>query len=556
MSRSDSGDGSALPTTANWAKNPQIQQSRRSSMAASRSTPSPKTTASKFAQQIAEKVSEPPIAAPAVVPTPSPIDAPTEPSEGNLKEEEKTLNNEIPKPAPPAENVEYTRPSLVSLEQAVRTIIESKFEWSLDRSLYDEETLNVIDNYPMLVDPNGGAIRHAQMAQQDRVTLKRDEEEQNILQAISTTTEDDENLPSGSLQLGGEPEPQEGQNDSVTGQRNVFQQRAFNHSFDPASHLANDFSHMSFGGSVLTPAQQQLLLLKSNNQAQDSSADQFRRNTGNTSMHQSQLSNPFVSQNQHLNLFPGHARQASRFNFTNDSTSSSATVKPATSAQLMAQQSAMMPTNQAKAYTHQQQQQQQSSMHTSFYSGVQGPPPGLKSTGTPPISGGGMFGQGHGFAGAMASQNFGNGTLTGKAGDEMRHFFPRRQPGMMGNGLGTDDSGKREFMFPSFLPKPTMPSSTPPAPGLLGSLVGPVPGAFAGYHDPGLSKQKKKGKKHRHANTSSSGGGGIVDLADPSILQARMHHGGAGQGPYNTSQGQGGYASNMMYGGGFGGQRY
>ena len=526
-------------------------------MAASRSTPSPKISASKLAQQITEKAAEPPIPTPAAAPTPPPIEMPAESLSEDSKEKEKTFRSESQKTTSSVENLEYARPSLISLEQAVKTVIESKFEWSLDRSLYDEETLNVIDNYPMLVDPNGGAIRHAQMAQQARVTLKRDEEEQNILQAISSTTDDDENLPSGSLQLGGEPEPQEGQNNSVVGQRNAFQPRAFNHSFDPASHLTNDFSNMSFGGGVLTPAQQQqLLMLKSNNQPQDSTGDQFRRNTGNNSMHQSQLSNPFVSQNQHLNLFPGHARQASRFNFTNDSTSSSATVKPATSAQLMAQQSAMMPTNQAKAYTAQQQQQQQSSMHTSFYSGVQGPPPGLKSTGTPPISGGGMFGQGHGFAGAMASQNFGNGTLTGKGSDDMRHFFPRRQPGMMGNSLGTDDSGKREFMFPSFLPKPTMPSSTPPAPGLLSSLAGPAPGAFAGYHDQGLSKQKKKGKKHRHANTSSSGGGGIVDLADPSILQARMHHGGAGQGPYNTSQGQGGYASNMMYGGGFGGQRY
>ena len=559
MSRSDSGDGSALPTTANWAKNPQIQQSRRSSMAASRSTPSPKTAASKLAQQISEDISEPPAPTPTIDTAPPPVETHVEPPAGSSREEtEKEAISKNRSPVPESEVHEVKIPSL-GLEEALKTVMESKFEWSLDRSLYDEETLSVIDNYPMLVDPNGGAIRHAQKAQQDRETLKRDEEEQNIMQAISTTTEDDENLASGSLQLGGEPEPQEGQNDSLTGQRNAFQQRAFTHNFEPTSHLVNEFSNMGFGGGVLTPAQQQqLLMLKSSTQAQDSTIDQFRRNTGgNTSMHQSQLSNPFVSQNQHLNLFPGHARQASRFNFTNDSSSSSATVKPATSAQLMAQQSAMMPTNQAKAYTaQQQQQQQQSGMHT-FYSGVQGPPPGLKSTGTPPISGGGMFGQGHGFAGAMAGQHFGNGTLTGKGGDDvMRQFFPRRQPGMMGNGLGTDDTGKREFMFPSFLPKPTMPSSTPPAPGLLSSVAGPAPGAFAGYHDQGLSKQKKKGKKHRHANTSSSGGGGIVDLADPSILQARMHHGGAGQGPYNASQGQGGYASNMMYGGGFGGQRY
>ena len=501
-----------------------------------------------------DKSTEPAVPTPAVANTPPPIRASTESLEEDLKEKEGISGNDI-QSVTSFEKSEYTRPSLISFEQSLKTIIGSKFKWSLDRTIHDEETLNIIDNYPILVDANGGAIRHAQMAQQDRETLKRDEEEQNILQAMSTTADDDENLPSGSLQLGGEPEPQEGQNDSVAGQRNAFQQRAYNQSFDPASQLTNDFSNMGFGGSLLTPAQQQqLLMLKSNGQPQDPTGNQFRRNTGNTSLHQSQLSNPFVSQNQHLNLFSNHARQASRFNFSNDSTFSSATVKPATSAQLMAQQSAMMPTNQAKAYTA-QQQQQQSGMHTSFYSGVQGPPPGLKSTGTPPISGGGMFGQGHGFAGAMANQNFGNGTLTGKGGDEMRHFFQRRQPGMMGNDLGTDDSGKREFMFPSFLPKPTIPSSTPLVPGPLGSLAGLAPGPFVDLHDQSLSKQKKKGKKHRHANTSSLGGGGIVNLADPSILQARMHLGGAGQGQYNTSQGQGGYPSSMVYGGGFGGQR-
>jgi len=69
------------------------------------------------------------------------------------------------------------------------------------------------------------------------------------------------------------------------------------------------------------------------------------------------------------------------------------------------------------------------------------------------------------------------------------------------------------------------------------------------------SKQKKKGKKHRHANTSSSGGSGLVDLADPSILQARMHptgqsNAGVGQGLFG-GQSQGGY-NPMMYNGGGG----
>src|SRR5204863_1462044 len=97
--------------------------------------------------------------------------------------------------------------------------------------------------------------------------------------------------------------------------------------------------------------------------------------------------------------------------------------------------------------------------------------------------------------------------------------------------------GKREYMFPSFSNQyPPSNSSTPaPAANVLASLYGSQPGAFQDFG----SKQKKKGKKHRHANTSSSGGSGLVDLADPSILQARMqsqqqqhvqHQGNAGFG--------------------------
>ncbi|CCF37536.1 hypothetical protein CH063_08842, partial [Colletotrichum higginsianum] len=116
------------------------------------------------------------------------------------------------------------------------------------------------------------------------------------------------------------------------------------------------------------------------------------------------------------------------------------------------------------------------------------------------------------------------------------------------NGQG-HDAGKREYMLSSFSNQyPSSTSSTPaPASGLLASLYGNQPGAFQDFGP----KQKKKGKKHRHANTSSSGGGGLVDLADPSILQARMQHqsqsnAGVGQGLFG-GQSQGGYNPNMMY---------
>lgn len=160
-----------------------------------------------------------------------------------------------------------------------------------------------------------------------------------------------------------------------------------------------------------------------------------------------------------------------------------------------------------------------------------------------------MFGQGHGFASAMGgSLGLGNSNGASKDTNEemMRELIRGRNGNIGGQG---HDVGKREFKFPS-IPYPTA-SNTAPASSLLNPLSGTL-GAYNGYQDHGLQKQKKKGKKHRHANTSSSGGGGLVNLADPSILHARMHHGGAGQGQFGV-QGQGGYNVNgTMYGNGYG----
>ena len=546
MSRSDSGDGSALPTTANWVKNPQIQQSRRSSHGANRSTPSPRTSSARLLATSTEtrQTAEP---SPSLADTTVQSNAHESPR--SLADATETLTTS-----------QDQHSSLLGLERAVKTVTHSSFKWTLDRTMYDDETLSIIDNYPPLIDMNGGAVRQAMKAQQEEERLNEEEKQRNMLQAMSTV-EDDDNLASGSLQLGGEPETQEHPTDVVgrlgSGQRDMLQQRSFGipgQPFDGQVSTGNNFADLTLGGRSLTPQQQHhISLLKSNNPQHGVALEQRQRGTtSNTSLHQPQLSNPFQAQNQQLSALSGHTRQASRYTFANDSASASAIVKPATSAQLMAQQSAMMPPQLSKPFTS--QPSQPPNLRTNFYSGVQGPPPGLKSSGTPPISGGGMFGQGHGFASAMGgSLGIGGSNFGGKnSNDDLMRDFLRGRSGA-GNGLATD-VGKREFMFPSFLPKPAT-STISPAPGLQSSLYGPPLGAYNGHQDQGHLKQKKKGKKHRHANTSSSGGGGIVDLADPSILQARVHHGVAGQGQYGGTQGQGGYnLHNMMYGGGFGGR--
>ena len=157
-----------------------------------------------------------------------------------------------------------------------------------------------------------------------------------------------------------------------------------------------------------------------------------------------------------------------------------------------------------------------------------------------------MFGQGHGFA--TGGLGYGANAAGRNANDAMYQELFRNRGGDAGR---MPDAGKRESMFPSFLHQHPTTSTPAPTPGILTfPYGGPSPGA---YQESGSQKQKKKGKKHRHANTSSSGGGGVVDVADPSILQARLHQGGAmvGQGLY-AGQGQGGFSS--MYTNNYGGR--
>jgi CCR4-NOT transcription complex subunit 4 len=161
-----------------------------------------------------------------------------------------------------------------------------------------------------------------------------------------------------------------------------------------------------------------------------------------------------------------------------------------------------------------------------------------------------MFAQGHGFT---SNNNLGLGSIIGKqeATPELMRELLRGRSGTNVGGLQGQENTKRESLFP-FLQQHNTPPPMIPTNGLLSSFYGSQVGTYPGSGGP--QKQKKKGKKHRHANTSS-GGGGVVDLADPSILQARMHqvgaNAGAGQALYG-SQGQGGYNPSMVYGSGIG----
>jgi CCR4-NOT transcription complex subunit 4 len=503
--RTNSIDMPALPSTASWANKDTSAQATtqiRPGQPGGRSSTSP---------QVAN-----------VVP-------PTKRGEDVVRQGA-TTSSQVPEPSgpssaskrqPPPEN-QLSRPSSSGrtsprpaagpssvFDKLVTNINSPVFRFSFDEKAFSVDELAAIERCPTMIDPYGGAKRRL-MRDKEAERLRQQLDAQAKLQGRPTSAgiaPEEENIESGSLALGGEPEE---------GSRNFSTASAIqrpNQSSNASSSLNDQLSNLAITSRSLTLQQrQQLALLSSASVQQASGLGQPNQQSFGMGAFDDQRHGSF--QSQQYDSAHGHARQSSRYSFANDS------VKP--------NPTPRFPTQQQSGHTPQH-----------FYtSGAQGPPPGLKSAGTPPISGGGMFAQGHGFTSNM-------NTGFGAAKDTNADMLMR---GRSGTGSGHDS--KREYLISLQNSSHRSPPLSAPAPGLLNSLYGPYLGT---YQDSGLMKQKKKGKKHRHANTSSSGGG-VVDLADPGILQARMHQnaGGAGQGLFG-GQNQGGYnQSNTMYGGGYG----
>ncbi|KFY42109.1 hypothetical protein V494_02587 [Pseudogymnoascus sp. VKM F-4513 (FW-928)] len=459
----DSGDGSALPSSASWAKGGQ-QLSRRGSLATSAAASSPAISAS----------------------LPAPVheeESPESPQDRTSQTQDSAAANQadlLPR-AP-------TDPVLAQILKSINyltTLAESPSENT------DEES----QLWWPLFDDNGGLKRRLAREQQEEATRLHIEQELQEETRSAPETQDEHEPGSGSGQLGGEPEDREdgresGQGQNFHDQRRPSAQQPIQRSSQDSGvfgGIGGQAFSPSIGnlatvnGRALTPIQQQQLLLLKSGQPQSGFMDQYPPGIGALGS-QSTL---FQQQ--------GHNRQSSRYNFGGDTASAA---KSSAGSKLLGQQASMMGLQQGNQF---------------YGSTVPGPPPGLKSTGTPPS---GMFGQ----------SQFG-GAAFGAAGKENNNDIIRemlRNRGGVGAGSGgqSHEAGK------------------PPASSLLATLYGPQPGAFQDFGP----KQKKKGKKHRHANTSSSGGGGLVDLADPNILQARMPHqqqsnAGVGQGLFG-GQGQ------------------
>ncbi|KAL6238864.1 hypothetical protein BDW75DRAFT_200483 [Aspergillus navahoensis] len=515
-SKDDTG-GTALPSSASWAnKDSAINRTRRASLTGSQASQSPRSALATVAtpSDDTKRVEKQPIQQdrPQATQTPSLPDAPT--------------------PNPPRHSSAQTLADKGTplLDNLLKAVNSPCFKFVFSAASLPPDELALIDNHPSLIDPYGGVKRRAMREKAEQERAKR---EQELLQPVPAAAAEDEGRESGSLQLGGEPDdanPPRGRagRESHGAIQPPSQQGTTASSAvgSPVSAASHHFQGINLNNRSLTPLQQQqLMLLKSAGNQQAGLVDPMQSGVSSSALdHAAQARQSLLqSQAAHLNALQQAQRgQNSRFSFTDANAKNLANSRMLNQASLM--QSGTPNPLAAPSPQH--------SLASNYYtSGVQGPPPGLKTAGTPPVSGGGMFAQGHGFT---SNVNLG---LGGKqdANPELMRELLRGRSGTNASGL-PDQDNKREFMFPSLHQHQTPPPLTP-VNGLLSSVYGAQTGNTS---DSGSQKQRKKGKKQRNANTSSAGGG-VVHLADPSILQARMHQVGAnavaGQGLYG-SQGQ------------------
>ncbi|CAI4220243.1 unnamed protein product [Parascedosporium putredinis] len=176
-------DGSALPSSANWARNP--QRSRRGSHATSGAAPSPAISASL-----------PATTEEAVIDSPAPEPAKPVPAQ-QVKESKASKEPE----APPTAQSATTKPGSIP-EDVLKNIIKKLYSWQLPN--ITAEISQSVELYPPLFDIRGGEKRRAMREEEARLGGEQEE-------TVETQEPSEEGEPEagGSLALGGEPEERE-----------------------------------------------------------------------------------------------------------------------------------------------------------------------------------------------------------------------------------------------------------------------------------------------------------------------------------------------------------
>ncbi|KAL4896129.1 hypothetical protein BDV59DRAFT_172126 [Aspergillus ambiguus] len=415
-------DGSALPSSASWAnKDTVISRTRRTSVSGSQASNSPRPTAATVATGSDESKRN------------------EKPSAGTQDRRQTPLPETRPGSPRPAQPQPITDPMAPLLDNLIKAVNSPDFKFVFSAAGLPAEEVSRIENHPSFIDPYGGVKRRAMREKAEQERLKR---EQELLQSAA---EEEERRESGSLQLGGEPDdanPPRGRSgrDSHGAIQPPSQQGTTTNSAvgSPVSAASHQFQGLNLGGRSLTPLQQQqLMLLKSAGAQQAGLVDPLQTAAFDQAAQVRQ--GLLQSQMAQFNALQAQSRQNSRFSFATE-----AAAKNLPNARMLGQMQSGTPNPLAAPSP-------QHGLASNFYtSGVQGPPPGLKTAGTPPISGGGMFAQGHGFT---TNANLGLGGNLGKqdANPELMRELLRGRGATNAGGLQSQDATKLDLADPSIL---------------------------------------------------------------------------------------------------------
>ncbi|KAJ9620290.1 transcriptional repressor general negative regulator of transcription subunit 4 [Taxawa tesnikishii (nom. ined.)] len=197
--------------------------------------------------------------APKQQPTPRPAQ-PEEPASAPTPPVEEVTRPEKPQ-TPPTVPKTVKRETTAAFYGLLKSFATAEFNFTFHPNGLSEEELAIMQNLPLLFDPQGGAKRRARKEREedDRRRLQ-EAEAQLALQAVPSVEGEDDPETGGSLQLGGEPEERQEQATSQHAIQPPSQQQALgNLGNEPGS----DLSNLNINGRGLTPAQQQQLLLQS-----------------------------------------------------------------------------------------------------------------------------------------------------------------------------------------------------------------------------------------------------------------------------------------------------
>ncbi|PYI14076.1 hypothetical protein BO99DRAFT_395346 [Aspergillus violaceofuscus CBS 115571] len=427
-------DGPALPSSASWAnKDAVLSRARRASLTGSQASQSPRPATATVAPVMEEPK-------PVERSPPSTQQEPVQQSPPPPERRSSTPRSLEPVQTPP-------QPETPLLDNLVKAVNSPDFKFIFSAAGLPAEEIALIENHPSFIDPYGGVKRRAMREKAEQERARR---EQELLQSAAA---EEESRESGSLQLGGEPDdvmPPRGRSGREShgaiqppSQQGTTENSTVGSPVSASSHQFQQLNQqLNLAGRSLTPQQQQqLLILKSANDR--AAMDQLQGSLGSAALDQAAQVRQGLLQSQmaQLNSLQAQNRQNSRFSFANEVNS-----KNLANARMLSQQASLMQS--AGTPNPLAAPSPQHGLSGGYFpSGVQGPPPGLKTAGTPPISGGGMFAQGHGFT---TNTSLGLGASIGKqeANPDLMRELLRGRNGAGASGLQGQEAAKLDEEFP------------------------------------------------------------------------------------------------------------